>query len=288
MTERIAISGTEFPYKPLADFLDMANRIGVKYLELWMPHNFILDDISVVEKELARRDLQAVVISTWTQLNLAGDVAPRQELINQSILAAKRLGATSVNTYFGANPSRSVEEAVQRYCQNIRPCLVQAEKAGVFITLENEFEITGKDPTRHAQVVLDIAETIDSPQFKLNYDPCNFYFAREEGYPYAYNLLKKHIGYVHLKNGTKFNRRLHTLPPADFLWRDKSGDYVCCPLSEGAINIENLLKVLLEDGYEGYVCLEPHVPPEILEETFRDSLDYVRSHFQEPNEWRIK
>ncbi len=288
MMQRIAISGTEFPFKPLKNLLDVATQLEVKFLELWMPHNFVFEDLSIVEKELTRRNLQAVVISTWTQLNLPGDVTARQELIKQSIFVAKRLGAVSVNTYFGANPSRSADEAVQRYQQNILPCLEEAEKAGIYITLENEFEITGNDPTRHARVVLNIAETVGSPYFKLNYDPCNFYFAGEEGYPYAYNLLKKHIGYIHLKNGTKYNRRIHSLPPEDYLWRDKSGDYVCCSLGEGAINIENLLRDLSMDGYEGYVCLEPHVPAEILVDTFRDSLDYVKSHFLQRNEWRLR
>lgn len=286
--ERIAISGTEYPHKPLKEFLDVANRLDVKYLELWIPHNFVLKDLPGVEKELARRNLQAVVISTWTQMNLPGDVTARQELIKQSILAAKRLGAVSVNTYFGANPTRSQEEAIQRYHQNITPCLEEADKSGIYITLENEFEITGKDPTRRAHTVLSIAETVDSPRFKVNYDPCNFYFAGEEGYPYAYNLLKKHIGYVHLKNGTKYNHGIHSLPPEDFLWRDKSGDYVCSSLGEGAINIEGLLRDLSTDGYEGYICLEPHVPPEMLVDTFQNSLDYVKSHFFQPHEWRMK
>lgn len=288
MIERVAISGTEYPNRPLEELLNAANQLNVRYLELWIPHNFVLEDLSIVEKELSRRNLQAVVISTWTQLNLPGEVAPRQELIKQSILAAKSLGAVSVNTYFGANPSRSVDEAIQRYYESILPCLDEAAKAEIYITLENEFEVTGTDPTRHAEVLLEIAETVNSPWFKLNYDPCNFYFAGEEGYPYAYTLLKKHIGYVHLKNGTKYIRRVHPLPPEDFLWRDKSGDYVCCRLNEGAINVENLLRDLSVDSYQGFICLEPHVPPEMLMETFRDSLDYVKSHLLQQSEWRMK
>lgn len=288
MTGRIGISGTEYPHKPLKELLDVANQLEVKYLELWIPHNFVLDDLPSVEKELAKRNLQAIVISTWTQLNLAGDVSPRQELIKQSVFAAKRLGASSVNTYFGANPERSTEEAILRYRENIVPCIEEAEKAGVYITLENEFEVTGQDPTRRARSVLNIAEIVDSQWFKINFDPCNFYFAGEEAYPFAYNLLKKHIGYVHLKNGMKFNPRFHALPSNDYLWRDKSGDYVCCPLGEGAINFESLLRDLSTDGFEGFVCLEPHVPQEILFETFRNGLNYVNTHWMSSHEWRTK
>jgi sugar phosphate isomerase/epimerase len=290
MTDRIAISGTEYPHRPIRELLDVAGQLQVRNLELWLPHNFAMEDLSVVEKELTRRDLRAVVISTWTQLNLPGNVQARQELIKQSIFAAKRLGAGSVNTYFGANPSRSVEEAVQQYKRNIAPCIEEADKAGIDMTLENEFEVTGTDPTRRAQVVLKIAEMVGSPRFKINYDPCNFYFAGEEGYPYAYNLLKKHIGYVHLKNGMKYDPAVHPFPPQEFLWRDKSGDYVCCPLGEGAVNVASLLRQLSSNGYEGYLCLEPHVPPDLLVETFRDGVEYLRTNLsgaQEPPAKRI-
>jgi sugar phosphate isomerase/epimerase len=86
----------------------------------------------------------------------------------------------------------------------------------------------------------------------------------------------------------KYDPRIHPVPPDDFLWKDKSGDYVCCPLGEGAVNIENLLKALSAGGYDGYICLEPHVPPDILVETFRDALEYVKAHQPKSHEWTEK
>jgi len=100
LMDRLVISGTEYPHRPLHELLDVAKELGIKNLELWIPHNFEFEDLSDVEKELSRYNQSAVVISTWTQLNLPGDVQPRQDLIRKSIQAAKALGASTVKHIF--------------------------------------------------------------------------------------------------------------------------------------------------------------------------------------------
>ncbi len=274
--DRLAVSGTEYPHRPIQELLQVATQLNVRNLELWIPHNFAFEDVSKVEKELSRLGLSAVVVSTWTQLNLPGDVQPRQELIRQSINAAKVLGARSVNTYFGANPARSVEESISAYREAIMPLVECAENEGVIITLENEFEESGFDVTRRAEQVLKILDAVNSPAFKANFDPCNFYFAGEEAYPFGYQILKEFIGYVHLKDGMKFSPKLFPDPGEGFLWKDMSGEYVCCPLGMGAINHRALLREILDSPYTGYFGLEPHVRPELLLSSFQQSLQFIR------------
>jgi sugar phosphate isomerase/epimerase len=280
LLDRLAVSGTEYPYRPLQEVLDVADQLEVHNLELWVPHNFAFKDLGVVERQLSKRGLSTVVVSTWTQLNLPGDVGPRQELIRQSIEAASALGARSVNTYFGANPERTSERSVLAYREAILPLVELAEKAGIIITLENEFEPSGCDITRRAEGVLSILEAVHAPSFKINFDPCNFYFAGEEPFPYAYELLKGHIGYLHLKDGMKYNPRLSPPPQEGFLWKDLSGEYVCCPLGMGAINYEAFLRKIADSGYTGYLALEPHVPPAMLLTTFQESLQFIRQFLQ--------
>jgi sugar phosphate isomerase/epimerase len=280
LLDRLAVSGTEYSYRPLQEVFDVAEQLEVHNLELWIPHNFTFDELGEVEKQLSKRGLRAVVISTWSQLNLPGDVRPRQELIRQSIVAAKALGAPSVNTYFGANPARTPEESLVAYREAILPLVELAEKQGIFITLENEFEPSGHDVTRRAEWVQNIMEAINSPSFKANFDPCNFYFAGEEPYPYAYEMLKGHIGYVHLKDGMKYNPKLSPSPGEGFLWKDLSGEYVCCSMGIGAINFEALLGRIARSGYTGYLGLEPHVQPARLLATFQESFQYISQFLQ--------
>ncbi len=272
---RLGISGTEYPHRPLHEVLDAAVQLGIRELELWIPHNFAFEELDSVARRLNDRGLHAGVISTWTQLNLPGDVGQRQSLIRQSIDAARALGAKSVNTYFGAHPTRSLKEAASAYRDNIMPLVEYAEEKGVCITLENEFEATGRDHTRSAEGVRTVMEAVGSKHFNVNFDPCNFYFAGEEPFPYAYNLLKDFIGYVHLKDGMKYDPRIHEHPGEGFLWEDFSGKYVCCAMGKGAINYEALLAAISSSGYEGLLTFEPHVHPVRLLTTLRESLDYV-------------
>ena len=278
MHDKIAISGTEFPFRPIEELFDMAAYLDVHNLELWIPHNFKFEELDKVHKELQQRELQAICISTWTQLNLPGDVSSRQHLIKQSIQAAKTLGASIVNTYFGANLSRNPEQSIEMYKKNILPCIQLAEENGIVIVLENEFDVTGVDITREAKWILTLVEEIDSHHFRLNYDPCNFYFANEESFPFAYNLLKNYIAYVHIKDGKKYHPNLYEYPGDDFFWRDKSGDYICTHLGEGALPYPGIIHQLEKDQYPGFLGFEPHVPVKYLKETFRQSIQYLKDN----------
>ncbi|MDZ7260528.1 MAG: sugar phosphate isomerase/epimerase [candidate division KSB1 bacterium] len=276
MIDQIAISGTEYPFHPIEELYQMAEHLGVKNLELWLPHNFQYEELPKIKDELHSRALRAICISTWTQLNLPGDVTERQILINQSLQAARFLGAPVVNTYFGAHPDRTPEQAIKAYKENIQPCLEAAEKNGIVIVLENEFDRTGIDITRKAEWVLELVQTVNSPYFRLNYDPCNFYFAGEEPYPFAFNLLQQYIAYIHLKDGMKYHPELYDYPGDGFLWRDQSGTYICTDLGKGAIPYSTILARLNQENYTGFFTLEPHVPPAKLRETFERSFQYLK------------
>jgi len=150
----------------------------------------------------------------------------------------------------------------------------------VTLCLENEFDVLGDDPlasdiTRRPQRIRELVERVDSPHFRLTFDACNFYFAGVEPYPYAYELLKDHIVYVHLKDGARYDPRLYSNQMLRFT--DHSGEYVCLPVGQGGINIQGLLTRLLADGYTGFVTLEPHVESTRMEETIQQTLAYLRA-----------
>lgn len=273
--DNIAISGTEYPYRSIEEVFKMAELLNVKNLELWIPHNFKMPEIDQLIKILEQRHLKVICVSTWTQLNIPENLAEKQDLISKSIDAAKIFNAKIVNTYFGPNPTRNIKESIEIYLKNIDKCLNKAIKNNIVIVLENEFEKSGTDITRRAENVLEIINRINSPNFQLNFDPCNFYFAGEEPFPYAYNLLRNHIKYVHLKDGMKFSEILYENPEDGFLWRDASGEYICTALGNGAIPWEGFFKQLINDKYDGILTLEPHVPVALLGKTFKDSLKYL-------------
>ena len=273
--EKLAISGTEYPYKDIQEIFDMANYLNIKNLELWIPHNFKYEELDDLVITLKEKNLNVICVSTWTQMNLGDGVSEKQKLVLQSIKAAKILGANIVNTYFGPNPKRGLKESIELYKENIEICLDAAEKENVVIVLENEFEKSGTDITRKAENVLELVEQINSPYFRLNFDPCNFYFAGEEPFPYAYNLLKEYIRYIHIKDGMKYSVNLHEYPGDKYFWQDASGDYICTVLGKGAIPWEAFFTELISNNYHGFLTFEPHVPETRLRTTFKESLSYL-------------
>ncbi|KAF1299613.1 xylose isomerase [Enterococcus sp. JM4C] len=125
------------------------------------------------------------------------------------------------------------DEVINRWQQ-----FLTIAKAYPEITLlhENEKDIFGDIPSR----CLDLVNSLNNPQLKLAFDPANFVQCGIEVYPYAYQLLKDHIGYLHIK---------------DALF--ETGKVV--PAGEGDGNVKEVLERLVAQGYTGYASLEPHL-----------------------------
>lgn len=60
------------------------------------------------------------------------------------------------------------------------------------------------------------------------------------------------------------------------VWQDASGDYLCVPFGEGAVNFDGLLRRLEADAYHGFLSLEPHLSRAYLDEGIRSALDFLK------------
>ena len=101
---------------------------------------------------------------------------------------------------------------------------------------ENEREIYGDTAER----CLDLLDSLACPYVKATFDPANFVLDGEETYPYAFNLLKKHIAYLHIKDAI---RKEHTIVPA----------------GEGDGHLVEILTALKQTGFDGFLSIEPHL-----------------------------
>jgi sugar phosphate isomerase/epimerase len=158
----------------------------------------------------------------------------------------------------------------------MRTAAEYAAEKGVTLVLENE----AHDASGTAVGMLKILQAVGSPAFKTNFDATNYYQAGEEGFPRAYMRLREFIGYVHLKNGCVHDPVIHTdVGKGGTMPRLGPGQYIhYCPLPEGAVNIEGLLEQLHRDGYDGFCTIEPHVPPDLVEQYYRIEVPYLRRH----------
>lgn len=291
---KIAVHAGDFPSgNKMEDRLCTIKNIGIRYVEMPFGGKFLsLDNAAEVKKLLENMALVPCAVDTWLYfLDVAG-LEENRKILFECIRVAKMLNVKVVRIGpFGSAGNMGLEEATRVYRKNIEPCIKKAEEENIVLVLENEF---GDDPTRTALNCLSILESVNSESFKLLYDPCNFYIAGEEGYPYAYNLLKPWIGYVHVKDALKVkewgktesggaNRGnkgecMYVDGQENIVWKDgdDTSDYLCTAIGEGAINYDGLLKALAADGYAGFISVEPHVKESIHTETMRQTVDYLK------------
>jgi sugar phosphate isomerase/epimerase len=167
---------------------------------------------------------------------------------------------------------------MQRYKRNMQPVMEAAEKHDVTILIETEYNQVPTDVTRTADGTLDLVELMNSEHFKVNFDPCNSFIAGEEGFPYAYEVLKPHIRYIHLKDATRYDPARHGRKYHKALQVDARGSWICVALGQGGLNMEGLLKRLQEDAFKGVVAVELHTLPELTEHMFDESIQYLKDH----------
>lgn len=189
-----------------------------------------------------------------------------------AIEAAKALGAPVVNHYcFHISRDEPDFARMERYWTE--PLRLAAE-LGVTLALENE----AHDATRTPALMLSVIEHFNHPSFKTNYDATNYFHASCEGYPAGYDVLKNHIGYVHLKNACLHRAGMpaeNTGAPMSGLHEPTPIQYT--PIPDGALNIAGLIARLMEDGrYDGLCTLEPHTRPEFVEAFYARESAYLR------------
>ncbi|WP_028611579.1 sugar phosphate isomerase/epimerase family protein [Paenibacillus harenae] len=285
---KLAISGQVFAETHhLEETLEVISRYGVKTIEIWpgniaaleeevCPDTYEGRDVSSAKKVLDQFGFSVSCVSMSAAFHsvISADLGTYAAALVRAVEVAKQLGAKLVNHYC-YNLSLNIVPDLERIKQAMTPALRLAEREGIVLCLENE----AHDATQTPEGMLSIIKAMDSPNFKTNYDAANYYHAGQEGFPFAYNLLKPHIAYVHLKNGCICNPTLgHSeKSKGSVMTGPLAPNYIYYPtLPEGAVNIDGMLDRLSKDGYSGYCTIEPHTKPELAEHYLQVETAYVR------------
>lgn len=282
---QLAISGTEFEPEDSVDaLLQSAIELQISFIELWHPRNTAKDGLEATVNKISHSGVQVACISTGSELYRDGGSSGDQRLLIEGIRLAELLGARYANTYFGHYRVFDDQRAISTYIHYLNPCLQEARNRNVTIVLENEFDAFGWDParsdiTRRPASLRQLFESVDDPHFRMNFDPCNFYCAGVEAYPYAYRLLSPFIAYCHVKDGGRCDPDIDAIDPRHG-WRrfnDYENQFVTAPLGQGAISWASIIATLRADGYRGFLTLEPHAEPEYRNNAWQQAAIYMRS-----------
>jgi sugar phosphate isomerase/epimerase len=191
-----------------------------------------------IKKQLDARGFRISAIgSPFGKIGIEEDFTQHLELFRHTLELAHILetGYIRVFSFYppsGADPADHRSQVMDRFSQFIRA----AEGTGITLLHENEKDIYGDTPER----CLDLLETMNCSYVGAVFDPANFVQCDVKTFPEAYELLKKHIRYMHIKDAVY-------------------SDHHVVPAGYGDGKVKEILRALYISGYDGFLSIEPHL-----------------------------
>ena len=268
MTDKIIISGFADEIHPdLDEQLRVVRKLGMDHICLRAADGKGIADYSLEqfrEKILPRLNAAGVKLSSLGspigKIGIHDEEAYRQQLQQLETLCqiCQLSGCKYIRMFsFWMPKDENPDDYTELVLEKLAGFAKVAEKYGVILIHENEKDIYG-DIGRRCKVILD---RLASPHFKAAFDFANFVQCGEDT-AQCWQLLKEHVVYIHIKDAQVGNNL-----------------NVLCGTGDGKIP-ELLPRIIREDGYQGFLTLEPHL---VVFSTFKalEALDEegVEAHF---------
>jgi sugar phosphate isomerase/epimerase len=231
----------------LREQLRALRELRIGHLELrgvWGKNVLYLDDDEVahVRRLCAEHGIAVGCIGSPVGKSPIGDPVDREASnLTRIFRVAEAVGTRWVRVFSFYPPDTGSNARYDQYVKEATSRLARltdlAQREGFVLLLENEKGIVGDTPERcHA-----ILSAIDSPALRFLWDPANFV---QVGVAlpteHSWSLLGAYVAYVHVK---------------DALLADGS----VRAAGQGDGQVGELLSRLREDGYRGFLAMEPHL-----------------------------
>ena len=217
------------------------NRLNIKYFELrgidGKNISTLTDEqVKELKAKMDKYGIEASSIgSPIGKVNIEDDFAEHFELFKRVVFIAKELGSKYIRMFsFYTKEGGWNDEKREKVIKRLQTMIDYAKEQDVVLLHENEKDIYGDTIDR----CLDIMETLACDNFKAVFDPANFVQSGQDTKS-AIEKLGKYIEYMHIK--------------------DSLADGKIVPAGMGEGNVELVLKTLFEQGYAGFISLEPHL-----------------------------
>lgn len=215
----------------------------IKYIELRGVDgrniiDYTLDEAKRVKSKLEDANIKLSAIgSPIGKININDDFKPHLELFKHALDLASILDSEYIRMfsfYIPQNESPDIYE--DKVISRWNAFIEVAKDYNVTLLHENEKGIYGDTPER----CLKLFETLNTRKVGMTFDPANFVQCDVETHPYAFDMLKDYISYMHIKDALYSNHQV-------------------VPAGHGNAHIEELLLALDALGYDGFLSIEPHL-----------------------------
>ena len=248
---KIGVVGDEVSqdFQTVVDFASEFNLGAIEIRSVWdkPPQALTTQDIDEMRRILDRTDIQIVGIASPFFKCDIDDTAERKEhlgILKACIKLAKAFDTNLIRTFAfwkTDNVEKRWDEIISAYDEPVRI----AQDEGIILGMENEYSTS----LATAKLTERFVREIDSPDVRTIWDPANEAHADEDGetpYPDAYERLKPLMVHTHLKDAGR---------------NPETGELESVPVGEGVVDWPGQLQALVDDGYNGYICLETHWRP---------------------------
>lgn len=242
-TWKINLSGFADEINPqLDEQIRVLKKLGMHYVEMRGVNGkglveYPLDEVKKIKEQLDENDIHLSSIgSPIGKIPITDGFEEHFKLFCHTVNIAHVMEVPYIRMFSffmpeGEDPEKYHDEVFRR----VGRMADYAAKHNVILLHENEKEIYGDVADRCRKLM----EEFYSDHFKAVFDFANFVQCHQDTKE-AYEMLKPYIEYVHVK---------------DAEW--ESGHVV--PAGHGDGNVKEILKMLKESGYEGFLSLEPHL-----------------------------
>lgn len=225
------------------DFLDFCAVRAYRQVELL--NVFWRNEKEELPRLLERIQHDRFTVAAWAVENdfAREDYAAQVAEIVRGVEVAQLLGTDTVRV-FAAHPRSGIDlsATLATVVRGLKEAAEVAEKAGVTLAVENHGLLAG----RSTQIV-EILDRVGSPWVQANADLGNFLLVDEDPREAVGRLLPR-IAHVHVKDMQPVN---------DGGWTSLGGHhYRGAQVGEGIVPIRDLLALLDQAGYTGYLSLE--------------------------------
>lgn len=220
----------------------LLHELGIKFIELRSANGknvaeFTLDEAKEIMLYLKENEIRVSAIgSPIGKIMITEEFEPHFETFKRVVELANVFETPYIRMFSffipkGENPAYYRDEVLRR----LKYMVDYAKSHQVILLHENEKDIYADVADR----CLELFKNLYGDHFKCTFDFANFVQCGQDTLK-AYELLKPYIEYIHIKDAIL-----------------ETGEVV--PAGEGDGNVAVILKDLDQNGYSGYLSLEPHL-----------------------------
>jgi inosose dehydratase len=239
----------------ILDVIQWVADQGGEHVEI-VPIGFsLVDDLSLTDAIRQKAETEGIEISNYAigANFLTDDFEKEIERVKQEVDIAHRLGVKLMrhDVAWKAPNEISVRDFEKDLPKMAEACRIIADYAAQFnivTSVENHgYYVQASDRVQR------LLHTVDKENFKTTLDTGNFLCVDED--PVA--AVKKNISFASMVHVKDFYQRRSSLGLGEGWFPSSSGNYLRGAITgHGDINLPEILKVIKQSGYDGYISIE--------------------------------